>query len=86
MFFLDKSKSSDDFSNKDLDQLLLTECIIKSSCEDGDDTNKNHNVNFESSHEIHKKLDSNSNNSTILLEKENGDIMSIQVNNSKENK
>ena len=52
---------------------------MKSSCEDGDDTNKTLNVNFESSHEIHKKLpkDSNSNKSTILLEKENGDIMSI---------
>ena len=37
---MNKSSSNDDHFKQELDQILLTEGIIKSSCEEADDSNK----------------------------------------------
>jgi hypothetical protein len=37
---MNKSSSNDEHFNKELDQILLTEGVIKSSCEEADDSNK----------------------------------------------
>lgn len=63
----------------------MTEGLIKSSCEEADDGNKLQ-VNFESSHENNKNIskESQSSKTRILLERENGDVLSISFDNSKE--
>ena len=77
---MNKSSSNDDHF-KELDQILLTEGVIKSSCEEADESNKIQ-INFESSHEVNVLDKSRSSKSRINLEKENGDILSISFDNS----
>ena len=77
---MNKSSSNDDHF-KELDQILLTEGVIKSSCEEADESNKIQ-INFESSHEVNVLDKSKSSISRINLEKENGDILSISFDNS----
>lgn len=78
---MNKSSSNDDHFKQELDHILLTEGIIKSSCEEADDSNKIQ-INFESSHEVNVIHKSKSSKSIINLEKENGDILSISFDNS----
>ncbi len=78
---MNRSSSNDEHFNKELDQILLTEGVIKSSCEEADDSNKIQ-INFESSHEVNVLDKSKSSKSRINLEKENGDILSISFDNS----